>query len=679
MHPTGDLPAAGAPEVITGLTPTSNNTRRYTVSQPTAAPAVSAESADSPSDRLGLRLLAAAADGMRLSDFHAAAAPIVREALDLSAALIIEGTKGQWRVRGGSVGTAPLPVDLLAEALDRHEPIARQGWSIVHLSARPDNRHLLAAKAGPAAPPSKAQLAAAAHYLDTLGQLVAQRNRAQSRADRLHSMIEMTTRWNQSRETEQLLIDMARTSTQLLEAQRATIFLWDKANRQLIGKPALGVAGGEIRVPENAGVVGQVIASGEPLRVDADVAPEQAQIHRDIDRKLGFQTRSLLCVPLFDADRRVIGAFELINKSTGSFSDDDQEALVELAASAAVAISNTRHVQHLVRSRRQIADQAAQRVQMVGQSSKLDELRSAIERVARTDLAVLILGENGTGKEVIAQLIHYHSPRRDHVLVSVNCAAITETLLESELFGHEKGAFTDAHEARPGKFEIAHGGTLLLDEIGDMSLGGQAKLLRVLEEKIVVRVGGSKPIPTDVRVLAATNQDLGQLVRDKKFREDLFFRLNVVALKLPPLRERGDDVLMLARHFLTEFCARSRRDVPRFSAAAETALLQHPWPGNVRELRNVMERIAYLHDGPSIEPLDLSLTSSPQSADSDLLSLSHPLADATAEFQRQFIQRRIKQARGNMTDAAEKLGLHRSNLYRKMRQLGMVVDDERNQ
>ncbi len=296
-------------------------------------------------------------------------------------------------------------------------------------------------------------------------------------------------------------------------------------------------------------------------------------------------------------------------------------------------------------------------------------------RIAKTELAVLLLGENGTGKEVAAQMIHYLSPRRDNVLVTVNCAAITETLLESELFGHERGAFTDAHETRTGKFELADGGTLFLDEIGDMSLGGQAKLLRVLEEKVVVRVGGSKPIRTDVRVLAATNQDLAALVRTKRFREDLFFRLNVVTVNLPPLRERGDDVLLLARHFLQEFSTRSRRQPPTLSVAANRALLQHNWPGNVRELRNMMERIAYLLEGDLVDAADLGFIVSHQTSESDALAGNATLSDATAEFQRQFIQHRIQRAQGNMTDAAVQLGIHRSNLYRKMRQLGMSTDE----
>ncbi len=219
-------------------------------------------------------------------------------------------------------------------------------------------------------------------------------------------------------------------------------------------------------------------------------------------------------------------------------------------------------------------------MQLVGSCPAIVALKSTIRRVSNTDLAVLLLGENGTGKEVVSQAIHYLSQRRNKPFVAVNCAALAETLLESELFGHEKGAFTDAHDLRQGKFELAAGGTLFLDEIGDLSRGGQAKLLRVLEEKIVVRVGGSKPIPVDVRVIAATNQNLTEMVRQKKFREDLFFRLNVVSLELPPLRDRGADVILLAEHFLNDFSKHARRKPPKLTANARKRLEQHQWPGN---------------------------------------------------------------------------------------------------
>jgi Nif-specific regulatory protein len=315
-------------------------------------------------------------------------------------------------------------------------------------------------------------------------------------------------------------------------------------------------------------------------------------------------------------------------------------------------------------------------VELIGQCPPIAALRSTIAKIAPTDLAVLILGENGTGKDVVSRMIHVHSRRRNEPFVAVNCAAITETLLESELFGHEKGAFTDARETRQGKFELASGGTLLLDEIGDMSPAGQAKLLRVLEEKVVVRVGGSTPIHTDARVIAATNQNLAELVRLKRFREDLYFRLNVVTLDMPPLRQRGDDVLLLAEHFLETFSRRARRKLPKFTAAAKKRLLSHSWPGNIRELRNLMERVVYLSSEEKIDADELSFILSPGGKSNAAIDDNLPLADATWKFQTQYIERHIASARGNMTDAAERLGLHRSNLYRKMRQLGMETGEE---
>jgi len=294
-----------------------------------------------------------------------------------------------------------------------------------------------------------------------------------------------------------------------------------------------------------------------------------------------------------------------------------------------------------------------------------------MRRVADTELALLLLGENGTGKEVVSQCIHYWSRRRNQPFVAVNCAAITETLLESELFGHEKGAFTDARSTRVGKFELASGGTLFLDEIGDMSPGGQSKLLRVLEEKVVIRVGGSTPIHTDARVIAATNQNLAEAVRVKRFREDLYYRLNVVTLELPPLRDRGEDIVLLAEHFLREFSVKARRKPPALTAAARRRLQGHPWPGNVRELRNLMERIAYLSAGDTINEDELSFILSPRSDEPALFSSELPLVEATRRFQSDYINKHIARAGGNVTDAASRLGLHRSNLYRKMRQLGM--------
>ena len=227
-----------------------------------------------------------------------------------------------------------------------------------------------------------------------------------------------------------------------------------------------------------------------------------------------------------------------------------------------------------------------------------------------------------------------------------------------------------------GKFELASGGTLFLDEIGDMSLNGQAKLLRVLEDKTVVRVGGSTPVHTEVRILAATNQDLAKMVREKKFREDLFFRLNVVSLELPPLRERGEDVLLLAGFFLETFCLNMGRRTPNFSAAAKKQILNHRWPGNVRELRNLMERLAYLTTGDKIEAEDLAFIDTGDSCDAVSFDLGSNLSSATRKFQQEYIRQMIENTQGNMSQAAKRLGLHRSNLYRKMRQLEMSGEEE---
>jgi Nif-specific regulatory protein len=509
--------------------------------------------------------------------------------------------------------------------------------------------------------------------------LLRQKEKQARRIDRLEAILGIAAQWSQTQEMNVLLERMAEAATRLLGAERASIFLWDRANATLVGRPALGVESGELRIPDSTGVVGQVVHTKTPRRVDADIAEEQREIDRRVDKQLSFKTRSLLCVPLVGKQGKVLGAFETINKINGNFTADDEAALTELAAHASIALENTQHLEHLLRTRNQLVEEAAQSLTLVGECPAMQNLRAVVRRVANTSLAVLVLGENGTGKEVVSKLIHFSSNRRNEPFLAVNCAALPEALLESELFGHEKGAFTDAHQSRAGKFELAGAGTLFLDEIGDMTLGGQSKLLRVLEEKVIVRVGGSASIPTEARVIAATNQNLADMVRAKTFRQDLFFRLNTVTIELPPLRERGEDVLLLAEGFLREFCLRARRAPPKFTAAARKRLLGHHWPGNIRELRNMMERVAFLSEGDKVDDADLPFvtSSSASSAAASLLdSLDLPLADSTRNFQMETIRGHIDRARGNMTDAAKSLGLHRSNLYRKMHQLGMQVDEQ---
>ena len=315
--------------------------------------------------------------------------------------------------------------------------------------------------------------------------------------------------------------------------------------------------------------------------------------------------------------------------------------------------------------RSSFADRESAKYRFDGMIGGSEALRVALERASRViphdGVTVLIAGETGTGKELLARAIHYNGPRREAPFVDVNCAAIPEQLLESELFGHEKGAFTDASAAKPGLFEVAHGGTLFLDEIGHLPLGLQGKLLRVLEERTIRRVGGTKTIPVNVRIIAASHVDLGEAVQRRQFREDLFYRLNVVPLELPPLRHRREDIVPLARHFLTKFAAEYGVPLPELSAGAERALVTAPWPGNIRELRNAMERALLLGNGHELEADDV-VHGAPAIASSGegVLPFPAPLREIVAAAVRETVGR----CGGNKSDAARRLGISRSRLQR---------------
>ncbi|MEM6979077.1 MAG: sigma 54-interacting transcriptional regulator [Planctomycetota bacterium] len=523
--------------------------------------------------------------------------------------------------------------------------------------------------------------------------------------------------WQHIDQVESLLSAIATCACKVVGCQRASIFLWERRRRLLIGRPAIGIEGGVLEVEDNQGIVGEVLQSGEP-KVWTCGGIDDDRLNRRIDQTQQFETQSLLAVPMTDSSAKTIGVFELINKEslqyqrttraskTGeavvpSFDEADTWTLMQLARHAAAAIVSQQSRTQLSASRDRLIDQAASENEMVGSCDAIKSLRESASRIAGTNMSVLILGSNGTGKEILARHLHYNGERRSGPFVAVNCAALVESLLESELFGHEKGAFTDASTTRVGKFESAVGGTLFLDEIGDLSPAGQAKLLRVLQEKMIVRVGGTQSIPVDVRVIAATNQPLQQLIEKGRFREDLFFRLNVASLTLPPLRQRGDDIIELANHFLDVFCRQIGRRIPTWEPAAKQALLSHPWPGNIRELRNTIERVCYLAQSDSISTNDLMLwttsistasgapesgvarqPSSIQQGDdgftneacgggTDAAHQPSELNEATRLFQIDHVQRMIRLHDGNVTAAAAAMGLHRSNLYRKMRQLGM--------
>ena len=602
-----------------------------------------------------------------LGAFLAETLPEIRDLLPAAAVAVLRANPPKWQVEAASgLGQQQAPTEVVAEALDRGGPASWNDWTAAPL----DDGYAVAVRRAPDA----AAVAQLASSLGAAMTAVSARQQGERRIRRLETILKITGAWQQTNSMESLLKAMAEAAIELLQADRASIFLWDRPHKELVGRPALGLKGNELRIPDDRGIVGQVVHSGEPRRVGG--GRDDEQIDRNVDQTTGYTTHTILCVPLTAPGGRRLGAFEVLNKRDGHFNDEDERGLTELAAHAAIALQNTQEFEELLTKHQQLVEQAAQGLQLIGDSPAIEALRSTIRRIADTDLAILILGKNGTGKEVVARSIHYLSRRRDQPFIAVNCAAIAETLLESELFGHEKGAFTDARESRAGKFELASGGTLFLDEIGDMSLGGQAKLLRVLEDKTVVRVGGSTSIHTEVRILAATNQDLSAMVRAKKFREDLFFRLNVVSLELPPLRDRGDDIMRLAEFFLQTFCRNMGRRAPKFSPAARKRLLSHTWPGNVRELRNLTERLAYLTAGDTVEVDDLVLIDSGAHDPERLLELNGSLADATRDFQQHYIRKTIDASRGNMSSAAKRLGLHRSNLYLKMRQLEMAGGEE---
>jgi len=294
---------------------------------------------------------------------------------------------------------------------------------------------------------------------------------------------------------------------------------------------------------------------------------------------------------------------------------------------------------------------------IVGNSPKMREVFDIVTRVSRTDATVLVEGESGTGKELIARALHVKSRRDDRAFVPINCGAITETLLEAELFGHEKGAYTGAHVQRKGKLEVADGGTLFLDEIGEMSLGLQVKLLRFLQEREIERIGGRNRIRIDARVLAATNKDLKAEVAAGRFREDLYFRLSVVTIRLPPLRERGEDVILLANTFLRRNCQEYRRKL-QLSQEASAALGAYHWPGNVRELQNVVQRAVIMARGKAIEPADLGFEA-PEARD----GAPRRLKNARSQLERELIVEALTRTKGNISQAAKDLGVSRPTLH----------------
>jgi len=377
---------------------------------------------------------------------------------------------------------------------------------------------------------------------------------------------------------------------------------------------------------------------------------------------------SLMCVPLIVVEK-LLGVIYLdASDPLVHFDEAHLQLLAAIAGMAAVSLENARQVEWLEDENTRLKSTLAIEHNMIGESGPAQEVYHFIQRVAPAKSAVLICGESGTGKELAAHAIHANSRRADHPFVPINCAALTETLLESELFGHEKGAFTGAIGRKQGKLEVAHGGSVFLDEIGEMTLAMQSRLLRFLQDHKIERVGGTRSIELDVRVIAATNRDLEAMIEAGTFREDLYHRLNVVKLTMPSLRERKEDIPLLATYFTAKYAKECKRAIAGITAEARALLQTYDWPGNIRELENAIERAVVLGSTDTIGVDDL-----PRRV-ADLAEHGQPPAkyyDAVKDAKRQIVQNALAQAKGNYTEAAKLLGIHPNNLHRVIRTLDL--------
>jgi transcriptional regulator with GAF, ATPase, and Fis domain len=412
-------------------------------------------------------------------------------------------------------------------------------------------------------------------------------------------------------------------------------------------------------------IVAKVVRTQQPIIISDALRDAEFQNAQSV---MSLRLSSVMCVPLRERGR-LLGALYVGSSGVSNlFRQSDLEVLTVLAAQAGLILRNAMLVSHLKSDNQRLGAELEQlRVSAVasigagaGASLAMQEVLRTVKKVAGTDVSVLITGETGTGKELIAQEIHRLSPRKSGPMIAINCGAIPEPLLESELFGHVKGAFTGAIASKPGRFQSAHGGTVLLDEIGEMPLGLQVKLLRVLQERVVTRVGDTRAEPVDVRILAATHRDLPAEIRAGRFREDLYYRLNVVQVHLPPLRERGEDVVILARYFMRRFADELQIPPRSLSPAAELALRKHPFPGNIRQLENHIKKALVLSDHEVLLPEDLGLAPGTSTSPAKIL----PLAEAKERFARQYVSEILTLHSGNRTRTAYALGVDPRTIFR---------------
>jgi Nif-specific regulatory protein len=486
-------------------------------------------------------------------------------------------------------------------------------------------------------------------------------------------LLKICQRMNSEREVGALLDLIATEATKLLEADRASLFLLDRERGELWSKIALGSQ--EIRFDARLGIAGAVAQSGQTIKVED--AHRDSRFYKEIDLRTGYITRSLLAMPLRNHEGEIIGTFEVLNKKTGAFNQEDEEILKALAAQAAIAIETAQLVEEMKRHRDQLQEenthlwnQVESRFStqnIIGSSAKIHAVLKLIDQISDSSVSVLITGQSGTGKELAAKAIHYKSLRARKPFVALNCAAIPESLVESELFGIERGVATGV-ERRLGKFEAANGGTLFLDEIGDLSLTAQAKLLRVLQERVVEHVGGRKPIPVDVRILSATNKHLESEIQKGTFREDLYYRLKVIHIQMPALREIREDIPGLANHLLANYCREMKKEPMHLAPQASDACMNYPWPGNFRELENEMRRLVLSVSRNTVAAEDLSeAIRGSATATVPSSSRARLLKDVVSDLEKRMIQEALQQSKQNQLHAAKALGLSRHGLIKKMK------------
>jgi len=474
-----------------------------------------------------------------------------------------------------------------------------------------------------------------------------------------------------------LLTHIVESAMQLCGGEASSLMLADKERRSLYFEVALGSRGHEVKrfkVKMGEGIAGWVAQNNKSIMVN-DVANDRRHL-RAISRQVGYPVRTMLAVPMQVRDK-CIGVVEVINKVQDKFfTDEDLEWLEIFADQAALAITNAQSLERAFNEIKLLQERSPSVENfhtMVGKSPVMQKMLRMADRIAKTDSSVLIQGESGVGKELFAERIHLHSPRSHAPFIRVNCAALPEGLLESELFGHVKGAFTSAINNRKGRFEAAEGGTIFLDEIGDLPLSLQAKLLRVIQEKKFEKVGSDVTVTVNARILAATNRDIESMVEKGEFRSDLYYRLNVLPLRIPPLRQHTEDIPELARFFLTKFMQANKKHFEGFAENAIEAILTYSWPGNIRELENCIERACVIAGGKWINEEDLF----PQTAGArEPKTRNQNLKTALNVFKASFVRKVLDEYAWNQRDAAEALNIQRTYLSRLIKELNIKENEE---